>query len=180
MDILMKFEKATELYNNKKHKSAYQAFLELAEKEEVNSMMQVAYMLINGEGVQQNIREGYIWYKKTADKNKASAQYYYGWYCLDNKKIETGKKYLNMAIKNQYKDAIYDVAKLYAFEGFGYEKDINKAIFLYEQACLLNKKDACLGLYLASKELGGKKKAIRYIQEKIGYFKYFKIILFGK
>lgn len=177
MDISITFEEALELYNNEEYEEAYEFFVKLAEQENVNAMMQIGYMLFHGHGIPKDSKKAYDWYKKAADKNNASAQYYYAWYCLETEKLDIGKQYLEMAVGNCYREAIYDIAKFYAFGDFQFEKNMQKAIIYYEQACLLKKREACLDLYIACKKFMGKSQAIGHIYEKIGFFKTLKILL---
>ena len=173
----MKNKNAQTYYLNKEYDKAYKLYLELAKESNIDAMMQVAYMLINGEGVTQDIDAGYLWYKEAAEHNR-KAQYYYGWYCLDHNNNKEGKFYLDKAVENKYIEAMYDVAKFYADGEYGYSIDSDKSVYLYTQVCLASKKGACINLYILNKRLIGKSKALQYIKKHIGYLKYLKILIF--
>lgn len=176
MDFLNELKEAESYLDKEDYENAYLVYLKLAKKDNVFSMIKVAQMLIHGEGVSQNEKQGYDWYKSVADKDNSEAQYYYGWYCLQNNKIDIGKSYLKKAIHNNNVDAMYDVAGLYAYGDYGYDVDIYEAIDLYKKACLLSKKEACIDLYIANKKIMGKKKSARYMLDNIGFLKCLKIL----
>ena len=157
----------------------YKDFLSLAEKGDIDAQMIVASMLIGGQGIQRNIREGQIWRKKAADQNDVQAQYLYGWYCLENHDFFNGQYYLHKASSKNYIKALHDEANLLEYGDFGYKKDINKAIKLYQKACLLGCRKSCKYLYSILVEIIGKKKAKQYIKNNIGCFNFNLLIMLG-
>ena len=171
----LKFKSILNVYRQRNYKD----FLSLAEKGDIDAQMIVASMLIGGQGIQRNIREGQIWRKKAADQNDVQAQYLYGWYCLENHDFFNGQYYLHKASSKNYIKALHDEANLLEYGDFGYKKDINTAIKLYQKACLLGCRKSCKYLYSILVEIIGKKKAKQYIKNNIGCFNFNLLIMLG-
>lgn len=169
---------AKEFYKKKEYKKAYKVFLKLAKNGDIDSQVAVGNMLYNGQGIPLNIDMAYNWFKISANNNNPEAQYYCAMHYLEDlDEIDMGKEYLIKSYEQNYAPAITAIAYYYEYGDHKYNKDENKAIDLYKEACILENRDACKKLFVLMKQ---KKRIIelqKFIKDKLGYFKYLKIII---
>jgi len=160
---------------NKHNKKKYEDYLVLAKKGDIDYQMIVASILLD----EKSVAEGMTWVKKAADQNDIQAQYLYGWHCLENNDFFNGQFYLHKASEKNYIKALHDEANLIEYGDFGYKKDTNKAIQIYQKACLLGSRKSCKYLYSILVGTKGKEKAKQYIKNEIGCFKFNLLTLLG-
>jgi len=162
MDMNLAYNTACNAYENEDYQTSFELFFDLAKEGDVSSQVSIAYMLLNGIGVEKNIITAYECYKQAADNGDTESQYYYGCYCINNENSE-GLKYLILASNSDYTDAVYDLAGGYYFGMYFCEQDFDKAMELYERATLLGKREA-FGDFLKCKgNKDGKFKTLIYM-----------------
>lgn len=166
-----------QFYKKKKYKLAYEIFLKLAKLGDLDSQVLVGNMLYNGQGTASDIDKAYTWFKVASDGANAEASYYLSMHYLEDlDEIEIGKEYLLKAVNLNYSQAITAMAYYHEYGDHSYAKDEIKAIALYKKACILENKDACKKLFILMKQKNMLSELQKFIQEKIGYFKFLKII----
>jgi len=127
-------------------------------------------MLINELGTQNNIEEGWSWYK-TAAKDDCEAQFIYAWHCIEEKNEKVGISYMQKAAENSCKNAMYDLAEFYFYGMNGCEEDLDKSIEFYECAAVAGSQDSFDDLLSARITRDGKFKTAIYILWNIQKFK---------
>lgn len=176
--MVNKYNLAKNHYKNKQYKKAYTTFLSLAESGDLNSQISVAAMLYHGDGIDIDKDRAYYWYKIAAEQNNPEALYCYGMYCLEDiGKTDEGKRYFEKAVELDYVSVIATLAYYHHYGDHDYEQDKNKAILLYQKACLLKDSQSCLNLYALMEEENRKSEFHQFIKEDLGYFKYLRIVV---
>jgi len=157
------YEQACTEYDKGNYSVAYEKFYDLAVAHDVSCQMNVANMLLHGVGTAENAEKAYEWYKQAAFNDDSQAQYIYGWYCVEKGDEVEGLKYLELSAEADFADAVYDLAGWCYYAMYTCEKDIDRAISLYEKATLLGKKEAFKDFFLAKAKKDGKFRTVIYL-----------------
>lgn len=164
------YQNACEAYEKEEYEKAFELFYALALEYDVSSQMNIANMFLHGIGVPKDIEKAYSWYEQAAKKEDAEAQYIYGWYCVETAKEQEGIQYMAKSGDAGYRDAVYDLASFFLQGIHSCEKDIHKAVLLYEQAVSLGKREALSGLFYAKTQESGRLHASIYLLKNIFTF----------
>ena len=180
MDSLVKneYNDAIKNYNDLNFKQAFDSFLNLANQDISEAQMEVAYMLYEGKGIEQDIEQSLYWFQKNVDKNNIEAIRMLGWCYLQLNKIEEGITYLNKALEQGSIEAIVDIGSFHDFGDYTFKIDKEKALEYYRKGCNSEVRDGCRYMVLLLKEMNIN--STEYIQKHIGYFKFLKIMLYGR
>ncbi len=164
------YNEACDEYEKGNYSVAYDTFYALAVEHDVSCQMNVANMLLHGLGTAENTDKAYEWYKQAAYNDDKQGQHIYGWHCIENANEEEGLKYIKLSSDAGYPDAISDLAAFYLHGIHTCDKDMRKAVALYEKAVLLGKSEAMQGLLYASSKEIGKVRTIIYFFKNIFRF----------
>lgn len=132
--------------NNKK---AFEYYKISADQGHANSQASIGYMYYKGLGTAKDERAAIRYWLLAADQNHAEATYYAGAFFIYDASppnYQAAKEYLEKAVLLGDIDAPYGIGLLYE-NGFGVEKDLNKAIEYFKQS-------AELGSDMANTKLG--------------------------
>jgi len=120
---------------------AYRLYLAAAGRGDVEAQFVVGGMLYQGQGVEQDKREGFKWLLQAAEQGKVSPEslniiggMYLRGQIVPLNYLEA-KKWLTMAAEQGNLSAQNDLAYL-LYNGLGGERDYKKALELYEKAAL--------------------------------------------
>lgn len=71
-------ETGVSAFNQQQYAQAFEIWLPLAENNQAEAQLFVAYLFSKGLGVEQNPEQAFYWYKKAADQQIPEAQYQLG------------------------------------------------------------------------------------------------------
>lgn len=120
---------------------AYRLYLAVAERGDVEAQFIIGGMLYQGQGVDQDKREGFKWLLQAAEQGKVSPEslniiggMYLRGEIVPLNYLEA-KKWLTQAAEQGNLSALNDLAYL-LYNGLGGERDYKEALELYEKAAL--------------------------------------------
>ena len=160
--MTLDYEEACFLYNEEHYSQAYNIFMKLANDNHIYAQNFLASMLIQGEGVNKDEENGYLWYKKAAEGGDPQSQYNYGSYCLAQGLIEEGVSYVEQSFKQDYPSAICQIAIMKANGEYGFLKNNQEAIELMEKALIMGEGDITTRLLKTYRNEYGLIKTISY------------------
>jgi len=136
-----KYNLACDYYYDEKYEKSFTLFLELANKNDVESQAMIANMLLHGIGTSKNEKKAYEWYKKAAENNAPESQYWLGTYMLKQNHIKDGISWLDKAANNNFTIALHDLG-CYYYNGKYVNQNTEKSIFYLKKALMEGRKEA--------------------------------------
>jgi TPR repeat protein len=141
-------EIASELFDQRKFKEAFQEYCALANDESITGQLMVGWMYHSGLGVEQNLEKAQQWYQKAANANSSEGEFYLGALYRSKQQYPQAVEWLTKSAAQKYMPAIYRLGKMYDI-GEGVNKDHAKAYKYLEQA-------ASMGHLFAKREIAVK------------------------
>ena len=131
------FNKGVAAYDSGRYEEAFQIFSDLADKDDLAAMRNVALMLRHGKGVEKNPEKAIAWYERAAEAGLVTAQADLGVMLLDGEAgkpdIEDGMKWLTRAAQAGHATALFRLAEAYE-KGVQAPQDLELAKTLYGAA----------------------------------------------
>jgi TPR repeat protein len=144
------FDKGVEAYDAGRYEEAYQIFYELAGKDDLAAMRNVALMLRRGKGVEKDPEEAEDWYERAAEAGLVTAQADLGVMLLDGEADDPDPKaampWLMRAAQAGHPLAQYRLGELYEKGASFMSPDVEAAKKLYGAAAAHRQKEAAARL----------------------------------
>jgi|GEM_PF-624840 len=144
------FNKGVEAYDAGRYEEAYQIFYELAEKDDLAAMRNVALMLRRGKGVEKNPEKAIDWYERAAEAGLVTAQADLGVMLLDGEADDPDPKaamaWLMRAAQAGHPTAQFRLGELYEKGAAFMSPDVEAAKILYGAAAAHGQKEAAARL----------------------------------
>lgn len=148
---------------------SYRWYLAAANQNNAEAQYKVAMFKRDLNGRWDNdeeVREALIWMKKSADNDYAPAQENFAFLLMNMNETDLAFYYFTRAVEQQYLPAYTGLADCYYY-GYGTERNLSKAMQLYELAVDGGIIYANMGLGYCAREQGDYKSAKDYYQKAI-------------
>jgi TPR repeat protein len=149
------YERGDDEYKKGKYLEAYNIWIEACNKGEGESCNAIGLLYDEGEGVLKNGAKAFDYYKKACDLGDQWGCNNYGYSLIEIDKVKNAAKgieLITLACDKQIGLACHNLG-YYHYKGEIVAKDIKKAVYLYDKACIMGDKEACKQLPQLKKRL---------------------------
>lgn len=139
-----------------------------AELGKPKAQYELAQMYFVGNGIERNVDEAILWYKKVAEQGNVEAQYkladiYFTGNGID-KNYKEAFNYYKQSAEKGYKNSYFNLAELY-YSGDNGEKNLQEALKWYLKTKEMNNPETQLKIGNIYKENGNKKQAFKWYEK---------------
>lgn len=127
------------------HSASIESLQKRAENNDIEALLQLAFMYASGDSVEQDFTQAHKWFSKAAELGNVDAQFYLGAMYLEGDGVEQdfaqAKKWLTKAAEQGDPHAQCGLGVMY-YEGRGVEKDFAQAFEWFSKAAMQDNADA--------------------------------------
>lgn len=127
------------------HSASIESLQQRAENNDIEALLQLAFMYASGDSVEQDFIQAHKWFSKAAELGNVDAQFYLGAMYLEGDGVEQdfvqAKKWLTKAAEQGDPHAQCGLGVMY-YEGRGVDKDFAQAFEWFSKAAMQDNADA--------------------------------------